>query len=159
MIKPEKCTNCRSCEIICSFNREQAFNPRQSAVTVIAYEEAAVSVPIMCLQCEDPTCMKVCPVGAISREESGTSGVAGNIHMDEKKCIVCKMCLNACTLGNITFSPEKRKVFKCELCGGDPLCAKACPSGAIIFEDPTYGAGRKQAIANSFKEVFGTEAL
>lgn len=70
-ISPDKCLSCRSCELICSFNKTGEFNPRESAVNVLAYEEAAISVPVMCMQCEDPACMKVCPVGAISRDENG----------------------------------------------------------------------------------------
>jgi Fe-S-cluster-containing hydrogenase component 2 len=27
------------------------------------------------------------------------------------------------------------KVQKCDLCGGDPECAKACPTGAITYID------------------------
>ena len=28
-----------------------------------------------------------------------------------------------------------RKAFKCNLCGGDPACAHACPTAAINYED------------------------
>ena len=28
-----------------------------------------------------------------------------------------------------------RKAFKCNLCGGDPACAHACPTAAIEYED------------------------
>lgn len=63
MIKPEKCIGCRTCELVCSFGHDQAFNPRNANVTVMAYEEAAINIPVMCLQCEDPCCLEVCPVG------------------------------------------------------------------------------------------------
>lgn len=152
IIRPEKCVGCRTCELFCSFGHNGFINPKLSAVTVIAYEEAAVAIPVMCLQCEEASCLKVCPVGAISRDENGT------VVMDGAKCIVCKMCLNACPLGNISFSPITRKVFKCDLCGGDPKCAKFCPSGAIQFVDPDAGQDRKRAVAASFREVFGEGA-
>ena len=151
MIKPEKCIGCRTCELICSFGHTQQFNPKLSAVTVMAYDEAAVAIPVMCMQCEEPSCMKVCPVGAISRNASGT------IVMDESKCIVCKMCMSACPLGNISFSPITRKVFKCDVCGGDPKCAKFCPSGAIVYVDPYDGLDRKKAVAENFRQLFGEE--
>jgi Fe-S-cluster-containing hydrogenase component 2 len=64
MLKPEKCTGCRTCEVICSFNRAKNFNPRNAAVSVMIYDEAAISVPVMCLQCEEACCVSVCPVGA-----------------------------------------------------------------------------------------------
>ena len=80
----------------------------------MAYEEAAISVPMMCMQCEEPCCMEVCPVGAIFRDEKDA------VIINPDKCIGCKMCMNACPLGNIGFNTERRQVHKCDLCGGDP---------------------------------------
>ena len=151
IVNPEKCTACRTCELMCSYERVKAFNPRFSAVTVIDYEAALTSVPVMCMQCDEASCLKVCPVGAITRDADGV------IATNADKCIVCKMCVSACPLGNISYSPAGRKVFKCELCGGDPKCAKSCSSGAIQFVDPTEIPGRKKAVAERFKKVFGEE--
>ena len=152
VVNPEKCVGCRTCELMCSFGRIGEFNPRRSAVTVMNYEAALTSVPVMCMQCDEACCLKVCPVGAITRDETGVVTKNGD------KCIVCKMCVSACPLGNISYSPSERKVFKCELCGGDPRCAKFCNSGAIQFVDPSEIPDRKKAVAERFKEVFGEEA-
>lgn len=152
VVKPDKCVSCRTCELMCSFGHTGEFNPRLSSVTVMNYEDAIVSVPVMCMQCEEAACMKVCPVGAIERDESGAAV------MNADKCIVCKMCMSACPLGNISFSPNTRKMFKCDLCGGDPKCAKFCPSGAICYTDPYESPDRKKAVAEKFKDVFGEEA-
>jgi Fe-S-cluster-containing hydrogenase component 2 len=103
------------------------------------------------MQCEEACCLKVCPVGAIERDEQGA------VVMNPDKCIVCKMCVSACPLGNISFSPITKKVFKCDLCGGDPMCAKYCPSEAIKFVDPTETPERKKALAGKFKEVYREE--
>jgi len=138
---------------MCSFGHTNAFNPRLSAVTVVNYEEALISVPLMCMQCEEACCLKVCPVGALERDENGAV-----VYIPDK-CIVCKMCMSACPLGNISFSDASKKMFKCDLCGGDPKCAKYCPSGAIDFVDPLEPQGRKKALARKFKDVFGEEAL
>jgi len=148
-ISPEKCINCRSCELICSFNKTGEFNPRESAVNVLFYEEAAISVPVMCMQCEDPACMKVCPVGAISKDENGA------VVSNPKKCIVCKLCISACPMGNISFSTVTKKIVKCNLCGGDPYCAKICPTGAIQYADATTAnINKKRIIADKFKDLF-----
>ncbi|MFR1479713.1 MAG: 4Fe-4S binding protein [Hydrogeniiclostridium mannosilyticum] len=48
MIKPEKCISCRTCELVCSFGHYQEFNPSLSNVTVMDYEKAAVTIPVMC---------------------------------------------------------------------------------------------------------------
>ena len=152
IVKPEKCVSCRTCELMCSFKHTKVFNPRLSAVTVINYEEAMTSVPLMCMQCEEACCLKVCPVSAISRDENGAAV------MNPDKCIVCKMCVSACPLGNISFSPITKKVFKCDLCEGEPKCAEYCPSGAILYVDPTEKPDRKKALADRFNDVFGKEA-
>ena len=152
LVKPEKCVSCRTCELMCSFSHTDSFNPRLASVNVIDYEEALVSVPVMCMQCEQACCLKVCPVNAISMDENGAAAI------DSDKCIVCKMCVSACPLGNIGFSPVTKKVFKCDLCGGEPKCAQFCPSGAIAFVDPYERADRKKAVAEKFKDVFGEEA-
>ena len=73
------------------------------------------------------------------------------------KCIGCKMCMNACPLGNISFHPTLRKVFKCDLCGGDPECAKFCPSGAIQFVETDADSDRRAFIGERFKELIGEE--
>lgn len=149
MINPEKCIGCRTCEVICSFNRTDEINPQNAAVSVISYDEAAVSVPIMCMQCEDPSCMKVCPVSAITR--IGTAVV-----IDEKKCIGCKLCVSACPLGNITYNSKEKKLIKCNLCNGEPKCAEFCPSGAIQYKEGTpSNMNKKRIIAERFKDLFG----
>jgi anaerobic carbon-monoxide dehydrogenase iron sulfur subunit len=150
VISPEKCLGCRSCELACAFNKTNEFNPKHAAVTVLTYDEAAISVPVMCMQCEDAACMKVCPVGALSKDANGT------VVKDDKKCIVCKMCVSACPLGNISYNSEQKKIVKCELCGGEPKCVQVCPFGAIQYkEGTTANLSRKRAIADKFKELFG----
>ena len=116
-------------ELVCSFQHHGEFNPRLSNVSVFAYEHAAVTVPVMCLQCEEACCKEVCPRGHSPATKTASSSTTS-------KCIVCKMCVSACPLGNMAFSPRTRKVFKCDMCGGDPQCALFCPTGAILLVDP-----------------------
>lgn len=150
VISPEKCIGCRSCELACSFNKTNEFNPKHSAVSVITYDEAAISVPVMCMQCEDAACMKVCPVGATTRDEKGA------VVVDDKKCIVCKMCVSACPLGNISFNSVERKIIKCNLCNGEPKCEQFCPAGAIQYKEGTAAnMNKKKIIADKFKDLFG----
>ena len=139
MISPKKCNNCKTCEAVCS----------NDAVNVITFEEAAISVPIMCMQCEDAACMKVCVNGAISKDENGA------VIVDSKRCIGCKMCISACSLGNIHYNYRLKKIMKCNLCGADPLCAKYCPTRAIEYMDGTVSnLNKKRITASKFKELF-----
>ena len=151
VVNPDKCAGCRTCELMCSFEHTKTFNPRLSSVTVMHYETALTSVPVMCMQCDEACCLKVCPVGAITRDDQGV------VNMNPDKCIVCKMCVSVCPLGNISYSQAGKKVFKCDLCGGDPKCVKYCSAGAIQFVDPAESPERKKAVAEKFKDVFGEE--
>jgi carbon-monoxide dehydrogenase iron sulfur subunit len=86
------------------------------------------SLPIMCQHCESPLCQEVCPVGAISRDLATHAVV-----IDQDKCLGCKMCIFVCPFGAPSFDPVDRVTIKCDICEGDPQCAKFCPSEAIQF--------------------------
>ena len=51
-----------------------------------------------------------------------------------ERCVGCQTCLNACVFApvasRIKYNPETNTCFKCDLCGGDPMCVKRCPLGA-----------------------------
>ena len=145
VIDPKKCISCRTCELVCSFKHFEEFNPRLANVSVFHYEEAAITVPIMCLQCDEAACAATCPTGALKRQADGV------VTHDANTCIVCKMCVNACPLGNISYSPAKRIIHKCDLCGGDPWCARHCPTGAISVVDPDEVPDKKQLAADKLK--------
>jgi len=52
--------------------------------------------------------------------------------IDEAKCSGCKICVNLCPYGAISFDEEKAVCCTNEaLCKGCGTCAAACPSGAI----------------------------
>lgn len=139
MISPEKCINCGTCEAVC----------QNSGVDLVYFEEAEIAVPVMCMQCEDAACMNVCPKGAISRDENGA------VLPDPKKCIACKLCISACPFGNISFNPKTKQIVKCNLCGGNPQCAKYCPTEVIHYEDNTMAnKAKKKLVADKFKELF-----
>ena len=49
------------------------------------------------------------------------------------RCIGCRMCMAVCPFGAMRYDTNRHKVFKCELCDGDPQCVKLCPQEAIKF--------------------------
>ncbi len=147
MVSPEKCTGCRTCELACSFNKEQEFNPVQSRVNVLTWQD--LPIPRMCLQCEDPECQKACPVGAISRSEETKA-----LLVDQDVCIRCQQCVAACPYGGIAYDKIFDRVIKCDLCDGDPQCAKFCPSGAITFcEIAEENETDRKAMADIFHKL------
>lgn len=150
LISPEKCTGCRTCELACSFHHEREFNPARARVAVLTWERAGFSIPMMCLQCDNAACVKVCPANAISRSEE-----TGAMIVDDEKCIRCKLCVQACPFGNTAYDAMKRGILKCDMCGGEPQCAKFCPSGAIVYSENSAGnLARRKATAEKFKDLF-----
>jgi Fe-S-cluster-containing hydrogenase component 2 len=128
-----KCTGCDACELMCSFKHHGEFNPRKGRIrkTVFLYDELAV--PVVCTQCEDAWCERICPSGALGRTVLAESGAAV-VKVDTDKCVGCRMCMLACPFGNIEVG-SSGCAEKCDLCDGDPQCVKFCARGALHFID------------------------
>ncbi len=75
-------------------------------------------------------CAGACPVGAISR------GAADAVVVDRDACTACGACNDACPYHVIWYDDEG-KAGKCDLCGGDPHCAKYCLLQAIDHREAT----------------------
>jgi Fe-S-cluster-containing dehydrogenase component len=92
-------------------------------------------VPKMCNHCEDSPCTQVCPVGATFRS------VDGVVLVDEKYCLGCRYCIQACPYGCRFLHPVKHTAEKCSLCyhritkGLTTACCESCPTGARQLAD------------------------
>lgn len=130
VINPALCTDCKQCELACSYENEGVFNVSKSRIRVFDFHEQARFVPYTCTQCDEAWCQHACPVNAITTDaESGVKIVHDNL------CVGCKVCTIACPFGTINYNASTGKVIKCDLCGGDPACASACPTDAITYQD------------------------
>jgi Fe-S-cluster-containing hydrogenase component 2 len=127
-VYPEKCTGCRECSLACSLKKFGVCNPKKAAITVIRDEFNRYEVPIVCMQCDDPLCLKFCHQNAYEVKD-------GIIVRDEGRCIGCRMCVMLCPYGTITAIDGE--IVKCDLCEGDPRCAKYCSTGAVQYLDET----------------------
>jgi Fe-S-cluster-containing hydrogenase component 2 len=127
-VNPALCTGCRTCELACAVSHGQQMMPARSRVRAFAFSEKQ-NIPILCLQCDQAACAAICPVEALPRNEA-----TGAIEVDQDRCIRCKLCIPACPFGNIYVDPTADEVVKCDLCGGTPICAQFCPTGALSFE-------------------------
>jgi len=88
-----------------------------------------------CQHCIEPACVGVCPVTAITKLPSGA------VVINEKKCIGCRYCFQACPWKVPQFDFEKRVTRKCHLCYNrtllnyqKPACVAACPVGALALD-------------------------
>jgi len=150
MIHPEKCTGCENCVLACSFHHEKDFRPAATRIHVFTWEREGISVPMMCQQCGDAPCIKVCPTGAMHR----TTG-AGVVDWDTKKCIRCRMCTQACPFGNAVYDVLTNSILKCDECQGNPACVLMCPNKALEFvEDTISTRSSTKAFVSKFKEAF-----
>jgi|Deesub1362A_J573_1020465.scaffolds.fasta_scaffold00753_18 Fe-S-cluster-containing hydrogenase component 2 len=134
-VTAEKCTGCRLCEFVCSFVKEGYFRPERSRIRIRRWSKEAVSVPLLCFQCDCRACVRECPVGALSWDE--TKKV---VMLDLSKCknstqgVRCYICRDSCPFDGCHIPLEKgipRPPVICDLCGGDPECVKVCFTQAI----------------------------
>ena len=64
-------------------------------------------------------------------------------------------CVTACVYGGIAIDPRTKKAIKCDLCNGDPACAKACDYGAIkvaTVKDDGFQQ-RSKAVSPAFQKL------
>lgn len=130
-INHEKCTGCRRCELVCSVWHDGVSNPARSRIKVEKWEWEGLYIPMTCKQCADAPCLNVCPVKAIYRDEE-----FGKVRVDHDICIVCRSCVAVCPFGAMNYNPWDVKVFKCDLCHGDPQCVRFCDVKAVEFVEP-----------------------
>jgi formate dehydrogenase iron-sulfur subunit len=89
----------------------------------------------VCKHCENAGCLEACPTGSIIRTEFG------GVYVQPDICNGCGYCVVSCPFGVIDRRPDDGRAFKCTFCydrqkaGMEPACAKACPTGSILFGD------------------------
>jgi len=127
-INHEKCVGCGTCEMVCSLVNEGICSPRLSRIRVVRFIREARNAPITCAACENAPCLITCVAGAIYWDSK-----LGLPRVNHDRCIGCRQCNVACPFGHMNFHPAKKTAFKCELCEGDPQCAKFCWTGAIEY--------------------------
>jgi Fe-S-cluster-containing hydrogenase component 2 len=116
------------------------------------WENEGLYVPMSCQQCQDAPCLNVCPVKAISKDEK-----LGAMLVDYDTCIGCRSCVAVCPFGAMNFNVIDKKVFKCDLCEGDPQCVRFCEEKAVDFVEPDEVSIAKkrtaaERISNAAKE-------
>jgi Fe-S-cluster-containing dehydrogenase component len=125
------CTGCQNCMFACTLTRDGVACPDLARIQLnVRWISQPNAVAQPCQQCVDPQCMRYCPTKAIKVDE-----VTGARVIDEALCIGCQACIQACPyeIPRVRYDRVKKKATKCDLCGGDPACVKACQTGALSY--------------------------
>ena len=158
VIDLSRCKNLRKCQAAC--NHMHNVHPGQNWIKVHSMQdgehEAPYWEPTTCMHCDEPPCVKVCPVDATFKRQDGI------VLIDNDRCIGCRFCMAACPYSTRVFNweaplphntsdkeyscetslPQKKgTVSKCDFCpdmtrmGMLPHCVTACPNGVFFFGD------------------------
>lgn len=178
-----RCKNARKCKEACDKNHHTG--GEKEYLKVLKMEDNPASSPYwqptMCFHCDEPPCVKVCPVDATFKRDDGL------VLIDNERCIGCRFCMAACPYSQRVFnwgepetwdqsisscsSPEisginakKGTVEKCDFCpdmvraGELPHCVTACPNGVFYFGDENEDAVTNGEDTVKLSELLTTRA-
>ncbi len=152
-----KCKNARKCMDKCAAVHQ--LRPDQHHLNVLLMKDSEHTAPYFmpkhCQHCDNPPCVKVCPVDATFKRSDGI------VLIDNERCIGCRFCIAACPYTARSFNwhepidaekykdvpydieknvPQKKgTVSKCTFSadclreGKLPYCVSACPNGVYYF--------------------------
>jgi len=160
VIDLSRCKNLRKCQSAC--NHMHHIHSNLNWLKVYPMDEGEHTAPYWqpttCMHCDEPPCVKVCPVDATFKREDGI------VLIDSDRCVGCRFCMAACPYSIRVFNWEKPDtvseelahkpydcetsmpqkmgtVGKCDFCpdmarkGELPHCVSACPNGTFFFGD------------------------
>lgn len=141
-----RCTGCKTCELACKdyhdLSPEVAFRKvyeyagggfKQNEDGTWTHDVWGYYTSINCNHCFNPACVKVCPTGAMHKDD------AGFVSVDHSLCVGCKYCALACPYNVPSYDAEMGRMRKCDGCAGRvangemPICVDACPLYALDF--------------------------
>jgi phenylglyoxylate dehydrogenase beta subunit len=120
-----RCTGCGDCMSACAQAKTGEFDHAGTRLHIVPAANDGFELAL-CRQCGDPACVSACPAAALEKDVD-----SGVVTWDQTKCVDCLLCTVGCTYAGIAYDERAGHVVKCDLCGGDPACVKACAEGAL----------------------------
>jgi len=133
-----RCIDCGACSSACKEQNKLPgpVEPETTAYTWTTVQKLeGLNVRRLCMHCLVPTCVSVCPVGALIKTAEGP------VVYDADRCMGCRYCMMACPFGVPKYQWDRPVpiVGKCIMCtdrvkeGKQTACAEVCPESATIF--------------------------
>ncbi|WP_058910077.1 DMSO/selenate family reductase complex B subunit [Entomohabitans teleogrylli] len=145
-VDSSRCSGCKTCQVSCKDKKELDVGPKfrrvyeygggdwiQSGKAWI-HNTFSYYLSIACNHCDDPTCVKGCPTGAMHKREQD-----GLVVVNQEVCVGCRYCEMRCPYGAPQFDADKKVMAKCDGCydrveqGLPPVCVESCPQRALDF--------------------------
>lgn len=128
LFEQQYCIGCQACMSACNVRHglEAGVFPRHA--TSFEQQPVGPHLAVSCNHCNNPACVEVCPVGALTKRESD-----GLVVHNPEVCIGCYSCEKACPYGAPQENDLNDRMVKCDMCaarldkGENPACVDACP--------------------------------
>ena len=113
----EKCTGCRTCELVCSlFHTKDNFNAWKSRIRVFRDQEKGKSFPIIACSFSEAECIGRSVIVINGEEYDG-----------------CTFCNASCPHRDFFKDPDNGISLICDMCEDDPECIKWCVTEALTL--------------------------
>jgi Fe-S-cluster-containing dehydrogenase component/formate-dependent nitrite reductase membrane component NrfD len=139
-----KCIGCHACTIACKAEHEIPVGVNRCWVKTVEQgtfpDTRRFFFPVLCNQCDEAPCAKICPTNALFKRRDGIVDLHGD------SCIGCRACMVACPYDQLFIDPNTHTAEKCNFCANRvendllPACVSVCPTECRIFgdlDDPT----------------------
>ncbi len=139
LLDSDSCIGCHACTVACKSEHDVPVGVNRTWVKYVetgVFPNVSRHFSVMrCNHCDNPPCMAICPTNALHRAGNGV------VDFNDRHCIGCKSCMNACPYDAIHINPATNTANKCNFCnhrleeGREPACVIVCPTQAIRVAD------------------------